>query len=207
MSHPSSAQSFSTTESPLCPILRSRHGRPRTLSLLSISSAASVQSLHEITKGETLIHNSENHEAWGSFIPLRSATTSLREFISVSSSRSFPERRRTSSHDIESPYWEDPKSSSPKPKVPYITRTLSTSPVRPPSPISLSSSHHVRSDLHPILAQVEGKSRLCTQRVYCSTCRKAGTDFPRCGKCGETWCSRTCRLVGGKRHLCNGSRK
>jgi len=202
MSHPSSAQSFSTTE-------RSRR-RPRTLSLLSISSGASVQSLHEITKGETLSHNSETHEAWGSFIPLRSATTSLREFISVSpvySNRSFPEWRRTSSHDIETPYT---KPSSPKPKVPYITRTLSHSPVCPPSPISLSSfmiSPHVRSDLHPILAQVEGKSRFCTQKVYCSTCRKAGTDFPRCGKCGEIWCSRACRLVGGKRHLCNGSRK
>jgi len=200
MSHPSPAQSFSTTEitfaAPLCATSRSR--RPRKLSLLSVSSGASVRSLYEITKGETLSHNSEKHEVWGSFTPSRSATASLREFISVSPS---PKRRRTSSHDIET-YWEDLEPSSPKPKVPYITRTLSPSP-----PISSSSSiHHVRSDLHPILAQLEGKSRLCTQKVYCSTCRKAGTDFPHCGKCGEIWCSRPCRLVGGKRHLCS-SRK
>ena len=156
-----------------------------------------MRSLYEITKGQTTVivsHQPEKHEAWGSFIPLRSATTSLREFMSVSSSfsiQSSPKWRRT--HDIQLS-----NSSSPKPTVPYITRTL------PPSPPS-SISHHVQSDLHPILSQLERKSKLCTQKVYCSTCKKTGADFPRCGKCGETWCSRSCRLVGGKRHVC-GSR-
>jgi len=213
MSHSSSAQLFSAAETtfaaPLGPVSRSR---TRTLSLLSISSGNSLRSLYEIKKGQSTVivsHQPEKHEAWGSFIPLRPATTSLRELISVSSSysiQSSPKRRQTPSHDIQNTHWQ--VSSSPKPKVPYITRTLPSSPVCPPSSTSSSSfmiSHHVQSDLDPILAQLERKSKFCTQRMYCSTCRKTGADFPRCGKCGETWCSRSCRLVGGKRHVC-GSR-
>jgi len=183
MSHSSSAQSFSSTETtfaaPLCPVSRSR---TRTLSLLSISSGNSVRSLYEIVQGQTTVivsQQPEKHEAWGSFIPLRSATTCLREFISV--------------------------QSSPKPKVPYITRTLLPTDPSSTSSSSLMISHHVQSDLQPILAQLERKSKFCTQKMSCSTCRKTGADFPRCGKCGETWCSRSCRLVEGKRHVCGSS--
>jgi hypothetical protein len=172
-----------------------------------------VRSIYAITKGQSTVivsHKPEKHQAWGSFIPLRSATPTLHEFISVSphSHQSSPKRRRTSSHDIWTPissYWEGTKPSS-NIKPPYITRTLPPSPVCPPSPTSSSSSiisRHIQSDLHPILAQLEGRSRLCTQKTYCSTCRKAGNDFPRCSKCGEMWCSRSCRLVGGKRHVCS----
>lgn len=170
-----------------------------------------MRSLYEITIGEATVivsHRPEKHEAWGSFIPLGSATTFLREFVSTSYPiHSSPKQRRTSPYDIRTPssYCKDDKPSSPKQKVPYITRTLPPSPDCPPSPTSSSSSvisHYIQSDLHPILAQLEGKSKLCTQKMHCSTCRKAGTDFPRCGKCGEMWCSRSCRLVGSKRHVC-----
>ncbi|KAF9533255.1 hypothetical protein CPB83DRAFT_539323 [Crepidotus variabilis] len=58
------------------------------------------------------------------------------------------------------------------------------------------------TSLHPILAKLEKSSRFCTQTIYCSTCGKSGSDYPRCAKCGEQWCSRSCRLVGGKRHVC-----
>lgn len=150
-----------------------------------------MRSLYEITQGQTTVvvsQQPEKHEAWGSFILLRSATTSLRQVISASPSYSI--------------------QSSPKPKVPYITRTLPPSPVCPPSstssPFSMIS-HHVQSDLPPILAQLERKSKFCTQKMYCSTCRKSGADFPRCGKCGESWCSRSCRLVEGKRHVCGST--
>ena len=181
--------------------------RRRALSLLSISSSISLRSVPEIAKGETTVivsQKPEKHEAWGSFIPLRSATTSLREFTSVPpyTNPSSPRRRRTS-YASKSSYSGDSQSSFPN--VPYITRTLPT-PIRPPSLISSSSSmtsHHADSDLHPTLAQLEKKSKFCKQKLYCSTCRKAGTDFPRCAKCGEMWCSRSCRLVGGKRHVCN----
>ncbi|KAF8807121.1 hypothetical protein BYT27DRAFT_7189209 [Phlegmacium glaucopus] len=206
MAHSSSAQSISTAETtftvPFCPISRSR---TRALSLLSISSGTSVHSVFEITKGEATVivsQKPEKHEAWGSFIPLRSATTCLREFISVAPSytnQSSPKRRRTSSYGIRTPassYRENSKTSSPE--IPYITRTPS-----PTSPSSSMISHNVHSDLHPILARLEKKSKLCTKKVYCSTCGKAGSDFPRCGKCGEFWCSRSCRLVEGKRHVCS----
>lgn len=60
----------------------------------------------------------------------------------------------------------------------------------------------VMPPLHPILSKLEKSSRFCTQTVSCSTCGKPGQDYPRCSKCGELWCSRSCRLVGGKRHVC-----
>jgi hypothetical protein len=161
-----------------------------------------VRSLYEITKGDIVSHKPELHQVWGFFTPLGSATTSLREFISVSPYSS-PKRRRTSSHDQRTPISSHHEDSSPKPKVPYITRTSPSPPVLPPSPTSSSFSVISHSNPHPILAQLERKSRFCTQKVHCSTCRKVGTDFPRCGRCGTMWCSRSCRLVGGKRHVCS----
>jgi hypothetical protein len=55
--------------------------------------------------------------------------------------------------------------------------------------------------INPILASLERKSRLCS-RTICVTCSKTGLDFPKCAKCGDMWCSRACRLKGGKRHVC-----
>lgn len=59
--------------------------------------------------------------------------------------------------------------------------------------------------LHPSLAAVERSSRLLKATVRCAVCGDAGKDFPRCGRCGEAWCSRECRvknLAGKKRHTC-----
>jgi len=199
MSHPFPVQPFSTETTPT-----SRCSPTRSLSLLSISSGTSLGSFYEITKGEPIVSQiPEKHEAWGSFILLRSAKASLREFVSVSPSyytNQSPQRRRTSSYNIRTPTSSHRKNA---PNVPHITRTL-PSPVRPPSTTSSSSSMRSshQSDLHPILAQLETKSKFCTQKVYCSTCKKSGSDFPSCGKCPERWCSRSCRLVGGKRHVC-----
>ncbi|KAI6147112.1 hypothetical protein BKA82DRAFT_808166 [Pisolithus tinctorius] len=59
--------------------------------------------------------------------------------------------------------------------------------------------------LHPVLETLEKKSRLsCSSQ--CSTCLKPGRDFPRCGRCGQMWCSRGCRLQGGKKHVCPSRR-
>ncbi|KAF8319116.1 hypothetical protein DL93DRAFT_2164797 [Clavulina sp. PMI_390] len=62
--------------------------------------------------------------------------------------------------------------------------------------------------LHPALAAVERSSRLLKSTVACAVCGDVGKDFPRCGKCGEAWCSRECRmksLAGKKRHVCGGA--
>ncbi|KAF8133794.1 hypothetical protein EV363DRAFT_1324646 [Boletus edulis] len=63
------------------------------------------------------------------------------------------------------------------------------------SPPSLSLSN----DDNP--CQTSPRSKLSC-RTICFTCRKAGTNFPRCPRCDETWCSRACRLQGGKKHNC-----
>ncbi|KAJ3544994.1 hypothetical protein NMY22_g2594 [Coprinellus aureogranulatus] len=58
------------------------------------------------------------------------------------------------------------------------------------------------SGLHPVLARAERSSKFCKGVKVCATCSKTGRDFPACGKCNKMWCSRECRLAGGKRHVC-----
>lgn len=45
-------------------------------------------------------------------------------------------------------------------------------------------------------------------RAVCAVCKKKGSNFPSCAKCGEAWCSRDCRTKGSStgRHVCHGSR-
>ena len=110
--------------------------------------------------------------------------------------------------------------------VPVIVRTTpstssttssSTSPSRSASPplsynstLDLSPTELLHPDiqsnnyggLHPALARAERSSKLCKGVMVCATCSKRGRDFPACGKCKKMWCSRECRLAGGKRHVC-----
>jgi len=177
-----------------------RRTRTRTSSLLSVSSTVSLGSIFEIAKAQPtsgVSQQPERHEAYGSFIPLRSATPTLQTFIPYRASTTFhaPKKRRRVTFDdrisvLSAEFWEPAEEHS-SPKAPYITRTA--------PPMKSSSAN----DLHPILAQLERKSRLCTQKVQCSTCKKTGCDFPYCPRCGDMWCSRPCRLVGGKRHICS----
>lgn len=55
----------------------------------------------------------------------------------------------------------------------------------------------------PTLVDLEHHSKFRSSSV-CVACKKSGANFPSCPKCGETWCSRGCRLKGsdGTRHLC-----
>jgi len=106
--------------------------------------------------------------------------------------------------------------------VPSISRTASS--FYPSYNVSNSSSSSALSDLssHPLpspyasrknsfnatkptaLECLEKKSKFCTKNT-CSTCKQTGLDFPRCGRCGEMWCSRECRLRNGaKKHVCRG---
>lgn len=57
--------------------------------------------------------------------------------------------------------------------------------------------------LNCALAEVEKQSRLRT-RCQCGVCGKMGSDFPRCPRCGMTWCSRECRIsdAGKTKHTC-----
>ncbi|KAF8955287.1 hypothetical protein BDZ97DRAFT_303206 [Flammula alnicola] len=194
--------------------------RTRTSSLLSVCSGVSLGSVFEIAKSNSTAGVSQlpdTHEAYGAFIPVRSATSTLKDFASYVSppiTRNASRRRRVTFSDkcSYSSSWDDQEESSSS-QIPYITRTTPSSPICPPSPMSTVSSLSTSSrnasthDLHPILASLERKSRLCSQIVQCTTCRKTGSDFPRCPRCGDMWCSRPCRLVGGKRHACSGTNR
>ncbi|KLO11466.1 hypothetical protein SCHPADRAFT_469182 [Schizopora paradoxa] len=50
------------------------------------------------------------------------------------------------------------------------------------------------SGLNPALAAVEHASRLRT-RCVCVVCGKAGADYPKCPRCGVSWCTRECRMT------------
>ncbi|KAH9841557.1 uncharacterized protein C8Q71DRAFT_737622 [Rhodofomes roseus] len=56
----------------------------------------------------------------------------------------------------------------------------------------------------PTLVDLEQQSRFRSSAV-CVTCKRHGANFPSCSRCGETWCSRGCRLKesGGTRHHCH----
>ncbi|KII90855.1 hypothetical protein PLICRDRAFT_90616 [Plicaturopsis crispa FD-325 SS-3] len=115
---------------------------------------------------------------------------------------SVPSISRTSSSftasDIFTP---DSATDSGDTSVPPSLRSF-----RRPRRQTLQHPHHrpkaASTGMHPILSAVERKSRLCAAST-CATCKKSGFDFPRCGQCGDMWCSRECRLHGGvKRHVC-----
>lgn len=123
--------------------------------------------------------------------------------------------------------------------VPSISRTLSISSLRAPTPSppiqtidpghltvprpcrrrrsrnriprprsasfngSMSQSTYEDPD---ILGKLENKSRFYELKVECATCRRTGVGYPACGRCGEVWCSRECRIGNGGRHVCKGGR-
>ncbi|KAI6166539.1 hypothetical protein EDD17DRAFT_1470246 [Pisolithus thermaeus] len=89
---------------------------------------------------------------------------------------------------------------------PSISRTsLPPDPAWDESPRNSTPPPAETRKLHPVLEGLERRSRVsCSSQ--CSTCLKPGRDFPRCGRCGQMWCSRDCRLQGGKKHICPSRR-
>lgn len=155
----------------------------------------------------------KNHIACGSFVPNTPAAAALRTFLPPPNSHVRGRSRYTSSHLEKEP--ESPPS--PPSLVPLIARTLPlSSSSRSPSPIrahptspkvrrvsrTRTSSEVYPRDVHPILAGLEQRSKFCVKKGACSTCKRVGSGFPQCGKCGASWCSRECRLNDGKKHVC-----
>jgi hypothetical protein len=90
------------------------------------------------------------------------------------------------------------------PPIPSISRTYSDSSDSPTATL-VGDSPRLKNQtiqLDPVFASLERNSKFCRSSMGCATCGKAGSDFPRCGKCGDMWCSRTCRLNGKARHQC-----
>lgn len=103
---------------------------------------------------------------------------------------------RTPSSYSESDYFPTAPSS-----VGVITPVHSnpSSPVIQHRPLALRP----RVESKPILEALEDASKFRV-RTACAHCRRAGSNFPCCPRCGEMWCSRECRIqaTGGKRHVC-----
>ncbi|TFK74802.1 hypothetical protein BDN72DRAFT_632627 [Pluteus cervinus] len=160
-------------------------------------------SISKSTASVVLAVRPGKHDALGSFTPTGSATNSLRYLVGPT-----PRRRQLQPLWLDT-YSDSPSSSGPpSPIIPSISRTASPpyviNPSSPPYVMSSSPNRHQRSSSEgmQILESLERKSKLCVNKVQCATCKKVGADFPRCGKCSLMWCSRECRLVGGKRHVC-----
>jgi len=167
--------------------------------------------------------------AYGSFTTTPSASSWLRSYaflnlpevsISLSYERrqgKLPDRGFSSTYDYDSPDSSVAPDSPLSATRPSISRTSSSdsyivepftknSPViiTDPGPSTLPTDLG-SNKLHPILEAVESASKL-SSRTACSPCLKSGFDYPRCPRCKDMWCSRECRLQGGKRHVCTTRR-
>ncbi|KAJ6559216.1 hypothetical protein DFH09DRAFT_1162250 [Mycena vulgaris] len=181
--------------------------RRRTCS--SLFSSSSKSTLDMPTKADPSIYltvRSGNHTAGGAFSPTPSAAAALQFFTATA----HPARRPPMPSA-----WTTPVPVRGH-TIPSISRTASSFDVG-----HLSSSPDSSSLLDfdrdcapkrfpvdstpPALASLEKRSRLCTKRVFCATCRTPGTNFPACARCGSAWCSRACRLPGGVRHVCTAA--
>ncbi|KAG6916351.1 hypothetical protein DXG01_007242 [Tephrocybe rancida] len=201
--------------------LPTRPTRKRTVSLSSLSSTRSSITL-ELPKADltTVTVQTRSRTVYGSFIPTPSARPRLDQLkrASVRSEFQFvgrPGRLQIPTHHL----WAEEEADSPlssgptSPSIPSFSRTASP-PLVPPPPLTLSTIHESLArrgqviaqrdvcELDPILVSLERKSKLLTKRVHCATCMKPGSDYPKCGRCDAMWCSRECRMVGGKRHVC-----
>lgn len=196
---------------------RSRTWSTSCSSTISQSSMASIYA--KINQSSPLAEPTEGHtNVYGSFTTTVPAALGLRSHLSLDIP--VPGKRRAEQRDLDCGYDTPPDSPllffqplSGSRQSPSITRTLltfdwggpsrdtvvSSPPVFPPSPLVDSDTNATK--LHPVLAAVETGSRLSC-RTICSTCMKAGTNFPRCPRCDDMWCSRACRLQGGKKHIC-----
>ncbi|TEB39856.1 hypothetical protein FA13DRAFT_1724068 [Coprinellus micaceus] len=192
---------------------RPLHYRSRTLSLYSTASGTSSRSSLSITT--QLSHGTSpapqierGTDAWGSFVPSPSARHSLHQLVSSvhpppPTATPKPSLKKQTGRERRpqplSVAYSRPIRATASVGFPVITRT--TSP--PSSPLS-SSPGTSSSSASSINISLERKmhSFLCGQKMVCATCHKPGRDYPQCGKCKKMWCSRECRLVGGKRHVC-----
>ncbi|KAH7915488.1 hypothetical protein BJ138DRAFT_1141876 [Hygrophoropsis aurantiaca] len=199
-----------------------RHRR-QSLSQSSVSSQSSISSYFQrvaepVMPAATLGH----HNAYGSFTTTPSASYWLHTYLNIPDNSKRRGKQREvgwpSNYDFYTPDSPDsPLSPSSPLRSPSISRTAShddyfedastgLSSV-PPSPLPPPFHEDLGlAKLHPILEAVEGASKLSSQTA-CVTCLKVGKDFPRCPRCSDMWCSRACRLDGGKKHVCKPSRK
>ena len=118
-----------------------------------------------------------------------------------SSARTRPKR------DIRSRefFGRDPTSSSVTPQGSRVNLPASDTGLMDPSAHPSGSATPLQSEaaeisgplkIDPLLAALEAASRV-NVKSRCAICGKAGVNFPKCQKCGMTFCSRDCRVASG----------
>lgn len=184
--------------------------RARGWSTSSTTSQSSMASIYaKINQYSPLAVPAEGHaNVYGSFTTTVPATLWLRTRLSLEIP--VPGIRRSNQRDHDYSYDSPPDSPlsifpslSGSRRSPSISRTLLTDfdSAEPSAASSSMDSDGDTAKLYPVLEAVEKGSKL-SYRTICSTCKRAGTNYPRCPRCNEMWCSRACRLQGGKKHSC-----
>lgn len=192
---------------PVTPVLSLATETEETIGSFSPTSCPR-QHLHHIL-GDAKAGRSRFHS-------LRVAVPSLRAKLPFDRDLpAYDKHRSTATSDSDSDNATSPTSIS---SIPSICRTPSTyseseyfstapSSAGPVTPVHSrpSSPKMSHKNLRPILEALEDASRFRV-KTACASCRKAGSNFPCCPRCGEMWCSRECRVrsTGGKRHVCGG---
>ncbi|KAG2361707.1 hypothetical protein BDR07DRAFT_29616 [Suillus spraguei] len=178
-------------------------------SMTSQSSTASrlPQNCYDVSPAEVVRNDLQAH---GSFTTTVSTVSWLRSCFPITSK---PCRKRLDTgwvNEYNSELPDFPRSRSHSTVRPSISCTSSMNSILGEQIISGLSSHDSPpasplgdniSTLCPILEAIENASKLSC-RTVCVTCLKIGRDFPHCPRCGDVWCSRECRMQGGKRHVC-----
>jgi len=196
------------------------YNRKRKVSLMSVSSVRSRITI-EFPKAEPVLAlgHTRAHLIYGSFIPTPSARASLEHLNRISTQAHSIFDKFSRRPTPPSQPWEDDRADSPlssgtsSPTIPSFSRMTSPYPISSSSPTSPETKGSLVArrprnakkqnlDFDPILAKVERKSKLLGRKVVCATCGQVGSDYPKCGRCDAMWCSRECRMYGGKRHTC-----
>ncbi|GJE97140.1 zinc finger MYND domain-containing protein [Phanerochaete sordida] len=88
-------------------------------------------------------------------------------------------------------------------RVPSFASLETVSSSEGPATPRGSSPLHSPTTLGPSLSALERQSRLRVP-AQCVACKRAGHNFPSCPTCGDSWCSRECRVAAaaGSRHVC-----
>ncbi|KAI0761956.1 hypothetical protein BD413DRAFT_485015 [Trametes elegans] len=179
----------------------SASSRGRTMSIPSMSVPPKSPALSSI--------DLENHDATATHHYLSSARDALLVFVggtpvderpSRSPTRTFFRDRAPASHSPDSRTSPSSQGSRTRPSARSPSRTPSIDSLDTASSSEAPATPRTHSpspahELAPTLEDLERTSRFRVESV-CVRCRRAGSNFPSCAKCGERWCSRECRLQG-----------
>jgi len=85
-----------------------------------------------------------------------------------------------------------------------VSLATASSSEGPETPRAHSPLMSPSQELRRSLSDLEHTSRFRAP-TSCVTCKRSGSNYPCCPKCGDVWCSRHCRMAAGKdgKHSCH----